>query len=189
MRHEGLSQMSHHATWSVATAFADRQGAQRVPRASVAERSAHHRSSQLVALGPRRGIRLYELEELHVVVDHLLERRGAVVVKVRRGLSDAPKSGDVELLPVVQGGRAADESGQHGASRIGARPANLRPGGEQPCRARRRHRQRDLIGSCVPGQARSARRKHESRGSRGVDGTWALAHDAMESNHWPRRHV
>jgi len=130
MRHEGLSQMSHHATWSVATAFADRQGAQRVPRASVAERSAHHRSSQLVALGPRRGIRLYELEELHVVVDHLLERRGAVVVKVRRGLSDAPKSGDVELLPVVQGGRAADESGQHGASRIGARPANLRPGGE-----------------------------------------------------------
>lgn len=95
--------------------------------------------------GARGGIGLHEFEELHVVVNHLLECAGAVVVKVRRGLSDATKSGNVELLPVVQWGGAADEPGQQGAPGIGAlsgpqRPrsnvcsygAGVRPYGERP---------------------------------------------------------
>ena len=39
------------------------------------------------------------------------------------------------------------------------------------------------------GQGAATRRKHESRRNRGVEGTRALAHDAMESNHRPGGHV
>ena len=62
---------------------------------AIGRRERWHRAT-------RRGIRLHELEELDVVVDHLLERGGAVVVEVRRRFRDATKSRNVELLPVVQ---------------------------------------------------------------------------------------
>ena len=46
----------------------------------------------------RRSIRLHELEELDVVVEHLLERGGAVVVKVRRAMVALDGIGRVQTL-------------------------------------------------------------------------------------------
>jgi hypothetical protein len=46
------------------------------------------------------------------VVDHLFERRRAVVVEVRCGVPDAAQSRHVELVPIIRRRRAADEPGQ-----------------------------------------------------------------------------
>ena len=66
----------------------------------------------------RRRVCFDPLEEGHVVVYDVLERVCAVVVKVRSGLADAAKPGDVELVPVVVRRRASDEAGQQRAARI-----------------------------------------------------------------------
>ena len=55
------------------------------------------------------------LEELLVVLEHLFERRGGVVVEVRRGAADPAQARDVEVLDVARaaGDRVAGE--QHAA--------------------------------------------------------------------------
>ena len=86
------------------------------------------------------------------------------------------------------GSGAADETGQQGASRIGARPANLRPGGEHALSgspSAPTTRSHTFVRS-GPGPAGTP--SNTNRAGR-VDRTRALAHDAMESNHRPGRHV
>jgi hypothetical protein len=47
-----------------------------------------------------------------MVIDHFFECSGAVVVKMRRGVPDPAQPWNVELVPIVNGRRPADEPGQ-----------------------------------------------------------------------------
>ena len=91
--------------------------------------------------GAGRGVRFHPFEERDVVIDHVFERGGAVVVEVGSRPTDPPQPGHVELVPVVGRGRAADEAGQQRTPRVGAGAPY-----------RRAARQRDLVGTCVTGQ-------------------------------------
>jgi hypothetical protein len=65
------------------------------------------------------------------VIDYVFQRRCAVVVKVRRSVSDPAQPGDIQFVPVVGGGRASNESGQQGAAGIGARTPDFGAGRER----------------------------------------------------------
>lgn len=95
---------------------------------------------------------------------------------------DPAKSGRVECVPVVLAGRAANEPGQQRTTGIGARTTNLGPGRENACRGRRSNRQLNLVGSCIPGESRRARRKRKASRRHGVDGARTLARDVVKSN-------
>src|SRR4029450_12042334 len=88
-------------------------------------------------------VRPDELEELEVMIDHILERRRAVVVEVWSRPADAPYARRVELVPVVERRRTHHEPGQQRTPGIGAREANRRAVGF-----------RDLIEARVARQAR-----------------------------------
>jgi hypothetical protein len=122
------------------------------------------------------------------VVDHFFERSGACcestarscgVHEVRAGRTCPSRRMARRPLQTRSAGHAQDLSSS----------GELRPGREQPSRARRRNRQRNLVGSRIPGKPRRTGRQDESRRYRGVDGTRTLARDAVISNHRPRRNL
>jgi hypothetical protein len=115
-------------------------------------------------------IRVHALEELDVVVDHFFERSGACcestarscgVHEVRAGRTCPSRRMARRPLQTRSAGHAQDLSSS----------GELRPGREQPSRTRRRNRQRNLVGSRIPGKPRRTGRQDESRRYRGVDGT------------------
>ena len=95
--------------------------------------------------------RLYLLKELDIVIDDVFECRATIVMEVRRGLSNAVQSRNIEFVPVVERRRPTDETCQERASdRTGA--PHLRA-----------VREREFIGAHLVGEAGRARREHEPR--------------------------
>ena len=111
-------------------------------------------------------------EKRRVVIDDLLERGGAVVVEVGRRVGDAAQLRHVELVPVIEWRRSADEPGQQCPARIRARPPGRHAAGK-----------RDLVGPRIPRQPLRTGGEHESRRRLGINRTRALCANVLEVGH------
>src|SRR5213076_2987504 len=98
--------------------------------------------------------RHHSLEELGVVIHHVLQRVRTVVVEVGRGFGNSAQARNVELAPVIGGRRGGnDDARQQRTSRIG--------GGSALYGA---IRQSDLIRPCIAHQSLRAGLEVETRG-------------------------
>src|SRR5688572_12393664 len=100
------------------------------------------------------------------MVHDFFQRISTVVVEVRRSVAQAAHARDVELVPIVEWRRAADETRQQGAAWIRARATR-----------RRAIWQRDFISTCIASKAWWARRKHEARRRHDVHPSRTLRED------------